>query len=90
MLAAQFETGDEYERSERDGLARIPLIRFHMHYSETEEELRKMIRYLETDSRPLIVLSEKSGLYIENGSLELLGDAFIAEDSDLDELYSLL
>jgi hypothetical protein len=36
------------------------------------------------------VLSEKSGLYIENGSLELLGDAFIAEDSDLDELYSLL
>ena len=90
ILAAQFETGNEYERSERDGLALIPLIRFHMHYSETEEELHRMIRYLETDSRPLIVLSEKSGLYIENGSLELLGDAFIAEDSDLDELYSLL
>ncbi len=90
ILSAQFETGDEYERSERDGLALFPMIRFHMHYSETEEELRKMIRYLETDSRPLIVLSEKSGLYLENGSMELLGDAFIAEDSDLDELYSLL
>jgi len=89
ILEASFETGDLYERAEREGLGLLQ-IRFHMHYSETEEELRRMIRYLERDDRPLIVLSEKSGLYVGDGTLELLGDAFIAEDSDLDELYSLL
>ena len=89
ILEESFETGDEYDRQLHRGLGLLPM-RFHMHYSETEEELRKMIRYLESDNRPLAVLSEKSGLYVGNGVLELLGDAFIAEDNDLDELYSLL
>ena len=90
ILTGVFEEGEERDRTERPGLNLLPMLKFHMHYSETEEELRRMIRYLESDSRALVVLSEKSGLYVENGKMELLGDAFIAEDSDLDELYSLL
>ena len=49
-----------------------------------------MIRMLERDGLSILVLSERSGVYLEEGHVELLGDAFIADENDLDELYSLL
>ena len=90
ILETEFESGEEADRRQKEGLGLIPSMRFHMHYSETEEELRTLIRYLETDSKPVIVLPEKAGFYLSEGTVELLGDAFIAEDNDLDELYSLV
>ena len=90
ILEASFETSDDVTRDMHEGLGILPFVKFHMHYAETEEELRHMIRLLEADEKPVLVLSDQSGVYFEGRSFELLGDAFIAEDSDLDELYALL
>ena len=90
IAETEFESGEEYERESREGLSLLGPLHLHMHYQETEAELRKMIRYLERDGQPLAVLSKNSGIYLGGGAFELLGDAFIAEESDLDELYSLL
>ena len=90
ILEAQFEGGDAWDSELREGLGVLPGVHFLMHYEESEESIRKMIRMLERDGRPILVLSDRSGVYLEEGHIELLGDAFIADENDLDELYSLL
>ena len=90
ILEAQFESGDAWDCELREGLGVLPGVHFLMHYEESEESIRKMIRMLERDGRPILVLSDRSGVYLEEGHIELLGDAFIADENDLDELYSLL
>ena len=90
MLEGEFESGGEYDRYVRRGLGILSGIHFLMHYEQSEENIKEMIRMLETDGKPILVLSEKSGVLFEEGRVELLGDAFIAEERDLDELYSLL
>lgn len=90
LAETEFESGWEGEKEMRAGLGLLGPLHLHMHYQETEAELRKMIRYLERDGQPLAVLSKNSGVFLGGGAFELLGDAFIAEESDLDELYSLL
>lgn len=90
ILEGEFECGELYVRHQREGIGLLSGAHLHMHYQETEEELRQLIRKLESDGLPILVLSEKSGVYFEEGGIELLGDAFIAEASDLDEMYGLL
>ncbi len=90
ILEAQFESMDAWDTELHTGLALLPGVHFLMHYDQSEEAIRKMIRMLERDGLSILVLSEKSGVYLEEGHIELLGDAFIADENDLDELYSLL
>ena len=90
ILEGEFEAGGEYDRYICRGLGILSGIHFLMHYEQSEENIKEMIRMLETDGKPILVLSEKSGVLFEEGRVELLGDAFIAEERDLDELYSLL
>ena len=89
-VCGEFENEALYDRSLRRGLGIMNGAHLCMHYDESEEQLRRMIRQLEIHGGSLLVLSEQSGVYLEDGHIELLGDAFIADDSDLEELYSLL
>lgn len=89
-VCGEFENEALYDRSLRQGLGIMNGAHLCMHYDESEEQLRRMIRQLEIHGGSLLVLSEQSGVYLEDGHIELLGDAFIADDSDLEELYSLL
>ncbi len=90
ILEQEYESESGYDRLMMEGLGILSGVHFLMHYDESEEQIRKMIRMLETDGKPLFVLSKKSGVLIADGHIDLLGDAFIAEENDLDELYSLL
>ena len=90
VLCGEFENESLYDRSLREGLGILKGAHLCMHYDESEEQLRRMIRLLEIHGGSLIVLSAKSGVYFEEGHIELLGDAFIADAGDLEELYALL
>ncbi len=90
IVCREFENEELYDRGIRRGLGILQAAHLCMHYDESEEQMRRMIRQLETDGGNLLVLSERSGVYLEDGHIELLGDAFIAEENDLDELYGLL
>ncbi len=89
-VCREFENEALYDRSARKGLGILQGAHLCMHYDESEEQLRRMIRLLETQGGSLLVLSAGSGVYLEEGHIELLGDAFIADEQDLEELYSLL
>ena len=86
IVTARF--GERYEMQE--GLGLIQGASLCMHYDESEAQMRKMIHTLETQEPHVLVLSDRSGVYFEEGHIELLGDAFIAEEEDLEELYALI
>ena len=90
VVCAQFENESMYDRGVREGLGLLGGAHLCMHYDESEEQMRRMIRQLEDEGGSLLVLSDQSGVYLEDGHIELLGDAFIADEGDLEELYSLL
>lgn len=90
ILEDTFETGEDRDRRTISGLGILSAVHLLLHYDESEEAVGKMIRMLERDGQPILVLSEQSAVYLEEGRLELLGGAFIADENDLDELYSLL
>ena len=89
-VCRDFENEEYYDRSAREGLGILKGAHLCMHYDESEEQLRRMIRQLEIHGGSLLVLYERSGVYLDDGHIELLGDAFIADERDLEELYSLL
>ncbi|MBQ9328369.1 MAG: hypothetical protein IJ225_07525 [Solobacterium sp.] len=90
LLCGSYEVEEAGIRSVREGLGILSAASLCMHYEEHEEQLARMIRLLEVLGGSLLVLSENSGVYLDGTHIELLGDAFIADESDLEELYALI
>lgn len=80
---------DSWYGVEREGLGVLSGFHLLMNYREEPEQLQTIIRYLETGDESVIIVPEQGGVMFDYGNIELLGNAFIADERDLDELYSL-
>lgn len=56
-------------------------------YIEDEKHLHRMIRSIEEKGRAVFGCPDKAGILIRDGHYDLMGDAFICSDEDLDHLY---
>ena len=59
------------------------------HYEEDAWHLGAIIRRLEDAGRPQIILPENGAVILDGDHFDLLGDAFVADVPDLNEIYSL-
>ncbi|MBW9212255.1 MULTISPECIES: hypothetical protein [Terrabacteria group] len=57
------------------------------HYVESEESLRAILNVLEDQAYAVIALKESAGFIYEEGELIPLGDAYLFQPSQIDELY---
>ncbi len=73
----------------REGLGLAGGFDLDIHYRQDLYHLAGIIRSLETQQLPLIVLPERSGILILGDEVILMGEAFAAQPKDLDELYRL-
>ena len=80
---------DSWYGVEREGLGVLSGFHLLMNYREEPEQLQTIIRCLETGDESVIIVPEQGGVMFDYGNIELLGNAFIADERDLDELYSL-
>lgn len=73
-----------------DGLGLLSGFDLDMNYVENKYHVRNIIHSLEEHTNSVVVLPKNSALFIAEDHIDLLGQAFIADDRDLDELYGLL
>lgn len=73
----------------REGIGRLSGFDIDTHYFEDEYHLAGIIRCLEDGDRPVLIMPDRGGALISGESIELFGNAFIADYSDIDELYQL-
>ena len=78
---------EDYEYQYQEGLGLLSGFDIEVHYEDTPEHILSMIRALEDTGKTIAVLPNKGGLLIEEGRFELLGEAFLLDLNDLDELY---
>ena len=89
----QFE---EYYRFDEDtssyeGLGLLKGFVVDISYKKDEIHLENIIRLLEEKYDEIVCLPDSSGgFYISEGYIELLGEAFILKDDNMDELYEEL
>lgn len=80
---------DEYESF--DGIGLLSGFALDILYKERENHIANLIRFLEESDQSIVAFSDSGGgLMISEGSMELLGDAFILNGDNLDELYNAL
>lgn len=84
----EFEYGESHEM--HLGLGLLSGCALLMHYAQWESQLRYLIHLLETREDAVVILPDQGGFLMEDEQIELLGNAFIATDEDLDELYQLV
>lgn len=80
---------DEYERLY--GLGLLSGFTIDVLYKERAGHLENIIRYIEENDSSIVAFSDNGGgIIIGEGYMELLGEAFILGDDNLDELYGAL
>ncbi|MDO4194127.1 MAG: hypothetical protein Q4D24_12545 [Erysipelotrichaceae bacterium] len=88
---AYFKTiDDDMEFSYRQGLGLLHGFDLDTHYVQDVFHIMGIIRSLETQNLPVVVMPEKGGIVISGNQFALMGEAFVADERDLDELYLLL
>ena len=78
---------EDYEYQYYEGLALLGGFDIEVHYEEDLRHIEAIIRTLEDTGNPVIVLPNEGGAIIGDNMFELLGEAFVLETNDLDELY---
>lgn len=79
------ESGYEYQY--QYGLGLLSGFDMEVHYETDLRHITAIIRSLEDRGKPVVAAPNRGGLLIDGEHFELLGDAFIFEENDLDELY---
>ena len=79
---------DKYFHYEQ-GLGILSGVDLDIHYMEDKFHLEGIIHSLQERAVPQIIMPEIGGALIDRGNINLLGNAFLADGKDLDEVYSL-
>ncbi|MCR5795181.1 MAG: Type 1 glutamine amidotransferase-like domain-containing protein [Solobacterium sp.] len=79
------ENGYEYQY--QYGLGLLSGFDMEVHYETDLRHITAIMRSLEDMGKPVVAAPNRGGLLIDGDYLELLGDAFIFDVNDLDELY---
>ena len=75
---------------EREGLGLITQFSLLPDYRQTERDLYALIRMLEDEEKPVVVLPARSGVIYDHGHFEALGEAMLLRPSDLDSIYEAM
>lgn len=61
-----------------------------MNYVQSDEMLQYISAIIEMHGQKVLVCPKNSGILLTDTSTELFGEAFIADQKDLDEIYNLM
>ncbi len=80
---------EEYESFEGIGL--LSGFSIDICYKDRENHIANIIRFMEENDKDIVAFRDSgSGIILNEGYMELLGDAFILKEDDIDELYQAL
>lgn len=80
---------DDYEFQYQNGLGLLKGFDMDVHYQGDEAHISSIIRSLEDRGQPVLACPNQGGALISGDNVDLMGDAFIANPEDLDELYDI-
>lgn len=86
-LMKEFDSMYEWEEEKVNGLGLLDGFMLVSDYIEDAQHLEKIIRYIEMKGDTAIAFGKDGGVVIDNGTVDLLGNAFSVSDMDLDALY---
>ncbi len=78
---------EDYEYQYQEGLGMLSGFDVDVHFEEDLKHVEALIRTLEDTGMPVIAMPNRGGVLIEGDYFELLGEAFIVDQNDLDDLY---
>ena len=78
------------DREIYEGLGIVKGLTLFADYQQNRETVRAIIDDLEQNGRSVLVMPQEGAAVIDEGHLDLLGDSFLLQMSDLDDLYQLL
>jgi len=79
------EEGEDYQY--HDGLGRLSGFDIEVHYAETFPQLSCMLIALKETGIPIYAMPNDSGLLCyDDGTVEIMGDAFLVTEGDIDDL----
>lgn len=87
MYYATMDESEDFHYEE--GLGILSDVDLDIHYFEDRYHLAGIIHSLEERGVPQIILPDTGGVLIDSGHVNLLGNAFVADVKDLDEVYEL-
>ncbi len=71
----------------REGLGIVSGIDLDVHYEENEFHLKRIIDSLETAYDQILIVKDKGGILVSGVQVEFIGDAFVFDVTQLDEIY---
>jgi|LAHS01.1.fsa_nt_gb hypothetical protein len=87
VLMDEFYPMDEWNEEGGKGLGILNGFTLETGYIEDVVHLRHIIRSIEEKGRAVFGCPEKGGILIQDGHYDLMGDAFICSEDDLDRIY---
>lgn len=85
LIMEDFET--EYDEVPVKGIGYLKGFALESAYIEDVRHLQRMIHTIEDRGRTVFAYPEQGGVIIRDNHYELLGNAFICSDNDLDKIY---
>ena len=78
---------EDYEYQYQYGLGLLSGFDIDVHYEEDLKHVEAIIRALEDNGKPVIAIPNEGGVIIDGDYFEMMGDAFMLDLDDLDDLY---
>lgn len=82
-----FDSMYAYEEEPIQGLGLLEGFALVSDYKEDAGTLARIIRHIEQRGKSVIAFGKDGGAIIDHGSLELLGNAYMIDEADLDAVY---
>ena len=87
VMMDEFLPDEEWDREKKPGIGYLRGFMLDAGYEEDAYHLQKIIRSLQEEGKAVFGCPKNGGILIQDGHYELLGDAFAADDNDLDNIY---
>lgn len=87
LMMETFDSTYEWEEEQIQGLGLLKGFALMSDYIEDAPHLARLIRHIEIHGKAVFVFGKDGGVIIDHGKYELLGNAFIVSDDDLDAIY---
>lgn len=87
IMLDRFISDHEWQEDAVHGLGYLQGFSIETGYIEDVKHLSHIIQSIEQEGKAVFACPDQSGILIQDGHYELLGNAFISSDEDLDNLY---
>ena len=87
IMMDEYESDHEWDEEGGHGLGLLQGFSVETGYVEDDVHLKHIIRSIEEKGRTVFGCPVKAGVLIQDGHYDLMGDAFICSQEDLDRIY---